>query len=391
MRKGADKLNRTFCVVATLLLLLLTFVYLMPNGIYARYKTFVQSSDTAKVAPFAPSFELTDKIDDKKSIISYGNVDGTVGLPQDATFTIKNYTGDTVTAVDLNYSLVFYIPAATFAQTAMIQFLQEQEDETKEDEAKTVKPVTPLYKLSDFGEVENSGNKYTFTPTTETITTDENTYDGAPEIADEVLTPSGNVFTVTKKEGDAPAGTITVEMETIQTDYYLLFSLWEQGAYIPLAPTLKVNLSGEIPYLKITVSRPDFILEAGSKVEHNMILRLLPEKSMTEENEPIDSEIHESWKNLNGIEEKNLSIIDQPSGETWNVSYENEVVTVKQTTKNNVTTTWSTAENADTKLTIGYEQPTDGDGDGATNTGACGKGYPSRLNAIFEQVAPSGS
>ncbi len=335
------------------------------NPVAARYNTGSTNSDSATVAPFAP--RLVINLDNPP--LNYSNVDANLSSPIDVCFKVQNYTEDVVTAVDMKYSLIFYIPKDTFAKTAMLQLL--------EDNA----PITPLYKISDLmGGADHDTSK--------------NRYKDYVTVTDEKLTPSVSegvtTFTVTKIDADnTPAGTITVETVKMQSEYYLLFGVWQNETTL-LDPTLKVSFTdNEAQYLKITVSRPEFVLKSGAKTEDALSLRILPSTGMTSASggsAEIDGQLHTEWAALKGeVDIENMEIIDKPKNQEWNIVYDpdNHKITLTKTV-GETTTTY-------TDVLVGH-MVTIVNSDGVTVSkvrASCGKNYPCRLNAVFEQIQPT--
>ncbi len=379
MQKKHKKLNIPFSVTVILLVLMILTVYFMPNGIYAKYKSTILGTGNAPAAKFLPQFEITGG----NVGLNYSNVSSELNHPKDVYFSVSNYENNEVSDVDINYSLIFYIPMETFAQTAMFQIMDTQSGEA----------VTPLYSAKSL----LSGGTHT--------TTDNKYNDYPTSVVDETLTATteGNitVYSLTKMdEQGTSVGTIKVEQVTMKSEYYLLFGFWTADGTTLLDPTIKVNLIKEVSYLKITVSRSDFVLQGGEKDLDKLSFRLIPLSGMTDTNNEIDFEFHESWdtakkeveKQLTGEENigNYLKIIDTPTGETWTLEYvttkddDGKVVTESLNVtqiKDGVPTTYYNVQ-------IGHERVL---ADNTTQRISCGKGYPCRLNVLFEQASPTES
>ncbi len=378
MQKKHKKWNIPFSVTAILLVLMIMTVYFMPNGIYAKYKSTISGTGNAPTAKFLPQFEITGG----NVGLNYSNVNSELNRPKDVHFSVSNYENNEVSDVDINYSLIFYIPMETFAETAMFQIMDTQSGEA----------VTPLYSAKSLLEGE-------------THTTDKNTYNDYPSgVENETLTVSSKdekttVYSLTKTGGQ-DVGTIKVEQVKMKSEYYLLFGFWTEDGNTLLDPTIKVNLIKDVPYLKITVSRSEFVLKGGEKDFDELSFRLLPSSGMTDTNNEIDLEFHESWDNAKEEVEKRLTgeenignylkIIDTPTGEKWTFEYittkdedgkvVDESLNVTQE-KNGESTTYNNVQ-------IGHERVL---ADNTTQRVSCGKSYPCRLNVLFEQASPTES
>ncbi len=371
MQEHNEKSNIALRVTAVFLLLMTLTIYFMPNGLYAKYRASAQGNDSARVAAFAPQLVITQK---SASNLSFSNVNHNLSRPIDIEFAVQNYTGSTVTEVDLEYSLIFYFPE-TFAKTAMIQLLTDRNT-----------AITPMYNISDmFADADHTATG--------------KLYKDAPAVPDETLTFAGN-GTYNIMRGTTSVGTISYENVTMPTEYYLLFGFWTSDGTTLLDPTIKIDFKkADMPFVKVTINRTDFVLEGGAADIDNMILRTLPSDGMTEGDDAttqLDPELHTLWSELQDkITEDDISVIDfDKNKERWSVFYD--------ATEHTVSVTQSKKQSDGTYIDKTYEKVKVGhpsaklDGSDAEDLTAtyvsCGKGYPGRLNVLFEQTqSASGS
>ncbi len=326
----------------------------------ARYISEKQLDVNGPIAPFAPQILINDHSNDN---LYFSNTDPSLNTPQTTNFVVQNHKNSVVTGVDLKFSLIFYVPTETLGKSATIQL-------TKKDADGKDVAITPLY------EVEKLLG-----------TADFNTIPGAYQSLDapqETLTYASvnGVRTFTAKVGETVTSTITVEQVTQDATCTVFFALWTDEVTLIEPQLLLKQEQKAVPYTKITISRPEFILEGMKKSEQHISLRVIPTEGMSDTVNPIDKDFTIDWNSLKGkITAADLVLYDKKvvteTDEVWKMSY---------ASTDHKLTLWQTLNGTEkeySEVLVGYTSDSTGTD---TERYSYGKTYPCRMNALFEQI-----
>ncbi len=339
------------CAVATLAV----------TASFAKYVSTNDAGVSAGVSPFAASVRVDQSqplfVFDNAEYYYNGQEDTTMNTPQNTPFTVSNSKTDeggtvATSEVDLEYSLVFYVPT-TFFNSAAIQILEKSDGSLIYDKA-----VTPLFVLSDFEKTS--------------FTTNSKKYGGILT-TEETYTKSGESNLFLSGSGESQ---VSVRVESVRHGavYEYTFPTREGKNKLPV---LALQVKEEnFEFYKLTISRPRFFLSGGAKVEHNYAFRLVPTKAMTPPTDstetPADGSFSVKWTDClagNMVTQEKLRV--KTSG--WSVRYDASTQTVTLIDDKKVSHT----------VLVGASAIVDDQNHGASS----GKSYPCRINAHFEQAS----
>ncbi len=336
---------------------LFAVVTLSFTATFAKYLSQTEKEAGAGVSPFAAGVTVKQT----QPLFVFDNADymvndAVMNVPQNTPFTVSNSTSDgvitSVTGVDLRYSLVFYIPVA-FANSAAIQILQKNSIGAFEE------AHTPLFLLSDLQ--KNS------------FTTNSSRYGGVAT-TEESYTKSGDTFT-----SGTGTDTKTIKVEQVSRNAVYRYTFATKKDKVKL-PVIGLTMKGALPFYKLTISRPEYILVGGSQVEHDYALRLVPTMAMTPEinstEMPADENFSVDWLTC-------LATAGMVTEDTLTVSTQGwELALVGNGATRTLNMTDTAAGTTYTDVSVGVSGNID-DKYGASN----GKSYPCRINAYFEQIS----
>ncbi len=372
----------------------------------ARYHTESIWNSNAHAARFNPEIRiLTEDLD-----CYFSNADAKTNQPYATRYAVRNYTGEDTSAyseVALRYSLIYYIPEATLAKASLFQLTQIG---TTARNSETVFPITPVYDLAAFKAAGNGTVVQTISqPTADPAT--ENREHFYPVSVEETFTCQTEDTDVTDdtffpKTFTAPVtgGDVTIQYERAQIDTAteIYFAIWLEDSTL-IEPQLIVTETAEdVNYIKLTISRPEFVLEPGRPSEHIFDLLFMPTQGMsdTEDGSAIDPDFRVEWNAFYQANKDRLVVTDTRPHLTaadeniylhlnlkgiinhsqWRMTLERNaagdpILTVYETPVGE-------AEKTYTNVLVGYLN----DEKFPDQRYSYGKTYPCRMNALFEQI-----
>ncbi len=390
-----DKRPNTFSLKNMLLLggyYLLLFVMVTATTtslVAARYHTENVWDPSADVAKFNPEIEvLTEDLD-----CYFSNADASMNKPYAIEYAVRNFQkGSTeYSEVALRYSLIFYIPKKTLANCALFQLAKTDTDAATG--AETVTAITPLYDLAAMMQLSDG----------ETLDTDSSHRYFYPAVQEETLhyTADTATFTGTAVGSTEILTTISCETAYIDTATQTYFAIWLDETTL-IEPQMVVTRSAEdVEYLKLTISRPEFVLEPGVASEHRFDLLFMPTQGMSDQSaatQDIDPEFRTEWNAFYETVKSTATVQTTPpalnayDGKTYihlNLKgiVNDSVWELRQDGNGNLvlyeTPKGSTEPNEPyTNFLVGYIN----DQNTPNLRYSYGKTYPCRMNALFEQI-----